>query len=358
MQVIKMIGLMGIGLSLFACGQRQERFLGEDVEVLERRLAEAGKSDRFREYFPKLTEEDREKAEWVSLLYGFVCLLEGEDLQTVEATITYVLKERMRSLRPELDVEDERVLHAQIEELLDRLETFDLSGYADDMSQIGVAVYVPEMLDDYRAEYYARLIREHIAGEALPLWRAYYDSMEDYLCAYMGVRDSIVIGTFGGSGSGLGFSADFIRMRMEDMRDFAYSLLDDTYIPAGSYRRIPDKDMRRFYKEIYADWEALPDEAIAYGVSNAGSIHALREEEKAWFSLMDKRLPIYRLLSGKQKECFAHSTNRMQKRHAIQLRNRFDGYGIMSESALECLLPDDCSYERLYGYDYTKARLQ
>lgn len=79
-------------------------------------------------------------------------------------------------------------------------------------------------------------------------------------------------------------------------------------------------------------------------------IQALTDEQKAWMGYIYARRVLSGKLSKEQEAIYDNATNRMQKWHIIQLKNRFKGYGYCSEAFKNSLLQENCSYTDFYKY--------
>lgn len=51
--------------------------------------------------------------------------------------------------------------------------------------------------------------------------------------------------------------------------------------------------------------------------------------------------------SRKTKDIYNNATYRLQRFHLLQLKNSFEGYGVISNEDYSCLLSDTCSHEEL-----------
>lgn len=304
----KTIGQSSLLLYLVGCVwwvscTQQRSFHDVDVAVIEENIRKAEEETMFEELFPGLSEYEDEQVRLVETVYHLYDLLREEEAGFREANITYLLYKEQQEAVPDPNACS---LLALVEDMVARMRAVNLYGYADDMSQINTALYIEELLADYLVAFYARIINGQMEPPLKEAWSK-YDSLADaYGEVFLTFAGEYEEGTLQS-----GMSCVTNEMRMEDYRDLAHSLLDADYMPSDKgYQRLPDAEM----KDLYQDF--------CKGFSNAPSdikerlTRAVHNEEKAWFEMMDARLPIYLLLKGNPKNCFANATNRMQKRHA------------------------------------------
>ena len=78
----------------------------------------------------------------------------------------------------------------------------------------------------------------------------------------------------------------------------------------------------------------------------------LDQEIGAFIRWMNTRTSVEQLLPGDLREKYAYSTSAIVKHKYIMMKNRYQGYGIVSGDILECLIPYDFTEEELYGPDF------
>lgn len=94
---------------------------------------------------------------------------------------------------------------------------------------------------------------------------------------------------------------------------------------------------------------------LTYELTDTIRIHSLLNKDKAaWFRWMQARATVSASLTGNIKSDYDNTTNRMKRAKLIQLKNRFNGYGVMSNQMSECLLSDDCTDKELQEQDFEK----
>lgn len=111
-------------------------------------------------------------------------------------------------------------------------------------------------------------------------------------------------------------------------------------------------------------YEKLTDQFAFYDVYNAfirdikatnkvgfgKKIQALLAEQKQWINYIYCRKQLSGKLGKEQEALFDNATNRLQKWHIVQLKNRLKGYGYCSDAFRSSLLREDCSYTDFYKY--------
>lgn len=95
------------------------------------------------------------------------------------------------------------------------------------------------------------------------------------------------------------------------------------------------------------------------GLKESDCNHTLQErkacldrEVGAFIRWMNTRTSVEQLLPGDLREKYAFSTSALVKHKYIMMKNRYQGYGIVGEEILECLIPYDPAEEELYGPDF------
>ena len=101
-----------------------------------------------------------------------------------------------------------------------------------------------------------------------------------------------------------------------------HSLVSDASV-SNEYSRFKD-----FFKD-----HSFFDPEYSYPESELRS--ALDDEMRAWEKWMATRRIVSSLLDGLCKEVYDNSTNNVRRYKLIMLKNRYQGYGVTSESMLE-----------------------
>ena len=76
---------------------------------------------------------------------------------------------------------------------------------------------------------------------------------------------------------------------------------------------------------------------------------ALQYEMSFWRNWMNSRAAVSSLLSGKLKEAYDNATNNARRMKFIMLKNRYQGYGVISNDVIELLIPFTVSDNDLDG---------
>lgn len=128
--------------------------------------------------------------------------------------------------------------------------------------------------------------------------------------------------------------------------DLYFLLTRKNYTPSDTlYEKLTDQFA---YYDVYNGF--IKDIKATGKVGFGKKIKALTNEQKAWMGYIYAR----RVLSGKlepeQEKVYDNATNRLQKWHIVQLKNRLKGYGYCSDAFRSSLLQDSCSYTDFYKY--------
>lgn len=130
--------------------------------------------------------------------------------------------------------------------------------------------------------------------------------------------------------------------------DLYFSLQTEDYRPDNIYKPIPDNIIAREYDTILYN---IDNHRIYEYLSIANSRNNIKlcllNVKAAWKNLMDIRKETSRRLRGKTKDIYNNATYRLQRFHLLQLKNSFEGYGVISNEDYSCLLSDTCSHEEL-----------
>lgn len=128
--------------------------------------------------------------------------------------------------------------------------------------------------------------------------------------------------------------------------DFYYTLTRKNYATSDTiYEKMTDQFA------FYDVYNAFIRDIKATGkIGISKQFRAMEAEQKAWMSYIYTRNSLSSKLSKPQQAIYNNATNRLQKWHIVQLKNRFKGYGYCSPEFKSSLLKDDCTYQELYKY--------
>ena len=226
--------------------------------------------------------------------------------------------------------------------------------------------------EDFQEFYDRLLVREAVRHADGRLAAALEREQETWL-GYHAALDSafrVIDGSPGGAvGSAwtmaiCGILCDDARLRAVSLEDFYFALADGLDYKVrhrrsviGEYdierhERVSDGevlDEYRRFMEFFGDGSFF-DQESGYPVSVLRG--ALAEEVKAWRAWMAARRTVSSLLSGLCKETYDNATNNVRRRKLIMLKNRYQGYGIISGDILDCILPYDCTDPEIGGFSF------
>ena len=123
--------------------------------------------------------------------------------------------------------------------------------------------------------------------------------------------------------------------REASLNDF-YFMLADKSLPYEIERHIAVSNdlVVRKYKDFM---NTLKDDEYYYPIPDRRK--ALEEEMFAWNTWMKSRDAVSSLLSGELKDIYDNATNNARRRKYISLHNKYEGYGIIGNDILSCLIP-------------------
>ena len=228
-------------------------------------------------------------------------------------------------------------------------------------------------LEDDFQEYYDRiLVREavrHADGRLAPAlekeqeaWLVYHAAVDSAFRVIDGDPHGLV-GSAWPMAIG-GILCDDARMRAISLEDFYFALTDGLDYKIEHRRRVIGAyniarhapvsdgavlDEYRRFMEFLGDASFFDPE---YGYSVADLRDALGGEEKAWRSWMAARRTVSSLLSGLCKETYDNATNNARRYKLIMLKNRYQGYGLVSGDILECILSYDCPDSEINPFSF------
>lgn len=200
------------------------------------------------------------------------------------------------------------------------------------------------------SEFYCRTLLREIPTSAQlrralikesKAWNRYRDDVES---AYMLIE---------GSASGINGSSwdmevcDFVKGNNEMRSVLLEDLLaiteesfqhqkPDAYIDNGMIQR----ERAKFSSNLDEDIDSFPINQRR---------KALNTEIASWFRWIDSLSAIRNLLPDSQKEYFDTSIQKVYRYKFIMLKNMYQGFGITSQSILDCLVPFDTDARGLYG---------
>ena len=128
--------------------------------------------------------------------------------------------------------------------------------------------------------------------------------------------------------------------------DLYFLLTRKKYVTSDTlYEKLTDQFA---YYDVYNGFikDIKATEKIGFGKK----IKALTAEQNAWMAYIYARRVLSGKLTPEQEKVYDNATNRLQKWHIVQLKNRFKGYGYCSDAFRSSLLQDSCSYTDFYKY--------
>lgn len=223
----------------------------------------------------------------------------------------------------------------------------DLEENYGGQSQINESCYISKIWTEYLCYHYERLLEELLKKGSFSLsLQTEQEAFDKLLKAQINYFDSI--GYSSGSASPMAYSQlgnEMYTIRLKGILDMYFALQVENYKPNKVYKPISNSIIKQEYDTIFhaIDTNSFYD----YINSRKGLKLCLLNEQKAWNSLMKARKGTSRKLQGRIKSVYDNATYRLLRYHLIQLKNAFEGYGIMSDDVYSRLLSDTCSYDEL-----------
>jgi hypothetical protein len=163
-----------------------------------------------------------------------------------------------------------------------------------------------------------------------------------------------------------GILCDDARIRSFSLEDFYFALTDSLdyqfahkrsmigeYV-VEKHARVSETDVLREYGKFSAffrDKDFFEPE-FSYPLPVLRS--ALDKEKSAWILWMASRHKVSSLLEGLCKETYDNATNNVRRRKLVMLKNRYQGYGLVSGDILDCILSYDCPDPEIVGFSFER----
>lgn len=215
-------------------------------------------------------------------------------------------------------------------------------------------------LDEQFQSFYDRLLlretlkqSEQYVEQALlredSAWRSYHAAMDE---AYQRIQEDPdhLMGSAWGQAI-LGARQDDAFIREYSLVDLCFSS-EENYKPE-THLIISDgmvlQEYRRFLKSFAENEYHHPVKVRR---------KALEKEMVEWQKWMKCRSAVSSLLSGRNKELYDNSTNNARRMKYIMLKNRYQGYGLISNDVHELLVPYSVSDDDLYGPSFDERWME
>lgn len=230
-------------------------------------------------------------------------------------------------------------------------------------------------LEDDFQEYYDRvLVRESVRHADDRLAAALEKEQETWLQYHAAVDSAFRV--IDGDPHGLvgsawpmaigGILCDDARMRALSLEDFYFALTDSLDYRVRHKRSvIGEYDIERHatvtegavldeYRRFMAFFkdESFFEPGHSYPQNDLRK--ALGDERAAWQAWMSSRRTVSSLLSGLCKETYDKATNNVRRYKLIMLKNRYQGYGLVSGDILDCILSYDCSDSEIGVFSFER----
>ena len=230
-------------------------------------------------------------------------------------------------------------------------------------------------LEESFGEYYDRLlVREAMRHSDMSLADALKKEQEAWL-TYHSTLDAafrIIDGNpLGMTGSAwpmaiCGILRDNADMRSLSLEDFYFAMTDSldyhiahkrSYIGEYEIERHDPVDDGRVLEEYRRFMDFCKEERFftpgeSYSVEELRGV--LEDEMRAWQGWMYSRRAVSSRLTGLCKDCYDNSTNNVRRHKLIMLKNRYQGYGVVSQSMLDALLTYGCPDSEVESYDFAE----
>lgn len=223
-----------------------------------------------------------------------------------------------------------------LKERIDRLTEFEpqfqvdlnlLSGFEEDLKAFYNRVLLNELIGNTDDKIGQALRKENEA------WLCYHAAVDSSFRIIDGNPEGMVGSAWSMSISGILSDNDDIRSC--SLEDLYYALVDNSDMATLDHHAfVSEKKVMTEYQRFMNSFEE--DEAY-YPVLERRN--ALSYEMEKWTKWMDTRAIVSDILEGKCKEAYDNSTNNVRRMKFIMLKNRYAGYGIISNDIYGCLMP-------------------
>ena len=152
------------------------------------------------------------------------------------------------------------------------------------------------------------------------------------------------------------------RMNRNSKESLFYGLLLAKDTISYPYAMIQESTIVAEYKKAEHYWcyddFALPEELDDTLVYRREVHQKLQRDQCAWVRWMEARRKVSECLNGDTRSMYDKLTYQIERSKLIQLKNRFNAYGLMSNSMISCLLSRDCTDKELEEHNFEKLWAQ
>lgn len=283
-----------------------------------------------------------------------------KDPSVEDAFMLWRLNEYMPSKRnPIGETQRYELLCAQMDSLL----TCDGDGSQMDYN---IHSYLESEFVRIRVYEYQKRLCDSIPTSAEAL-NEEFSSWKEYISAADEAFDKVKMGPgFQGSGSPMayfGFRQENMEMMSQALLPFYLTITDPKKSPKAESHSIIarsdiDVEYGRFLSSIVKTMTEEKDSEFFdpdsyYPLEE--QIASLKKEQGAWQKWMDVREKVAESLDDTLRMEYENASNNIRRRKLIDLKNRYEGYGLTSEFILKILLKYNCTETELSEYNYEQA---
>lgn len=246
---------------------------------------------------------------------------------------------RSDTLHPVSGYEKYLLLTSTIDGLCDfepyfKFEYDNWSCLEEELQEFQARLLLHELLPNYDVQIRKALLKEESA------WESYHAALDTTYRIISGDPNH-----FNGSGWGqaiMGIMQDDALIRECSLLDICFSS-DEHYVPT-THKSMSNE---RVLKEYACFMESLEENEYHYPVDFRR--HMLTFEMHEWDKWMRSRDVVSSLLTGQEKTMYDNSTNNARRMKYIMLKNRYEGYGVISNDVAELLMPYTATDQELDG---------
>jgi len=151
-----------------------------------------------------------------------------------------------------------------------------------------------------------------------------------------------------------GFLEESSLLMIEAMMPFYFHITDPSYVyEKSTLKPVTDRDIFLEYDRFSVSLEREMHERYDPELDNPieDQLAALERDREQWAAWLSSRQAVSEALTPDHREIYDDCTNRLRRRKLIDLKNRYEDYGIQ-ESSLKLYLQYDCSDKELSEHDF------
>ncbi len=246
------------------------------------------------------------------------------------------------SISPNSEYERFTILKERIRSLCDFEPQFQMdmnlrSGFEADLQEFYDRILLRETIKHSDDQFVNALKRENDA------WLTYHTQVDSAFRIIDGNPEGMVGSAWSMAISGI--IQDDALIRESSLNDFYFTLTDGP--EQYELERHTNVSEQKVWNEYNRFMDSFVKDEANYSILKRKE--ALSLEMNSWKEWMDARKSVSSLLSGQFKEAYDNATNNVRRMKYIMLKNRYSGYGVISDDIYELQIPYDSPDEMIDG---------